>query len=142
MAEGITKQQQWQTLYGYILGNQASWVADVGLKAGLFAAIAGAGPDGIGEGDLAGALAFDARYVRVWCRAAYAYALLDWDEASAYRLVPHMETLLLDPNDPQSQVAGSSSTPPSTRISWPSPSPCERAGSVTGASTTRGSWKR
>ncbi|MDQ3514491.1 MAG: class I SAM-dependent methyltransferase [Chloroflexota bacterium] len=101
MAEIVTKQDQWQKLYGYILGNQAAWVADVGLKAGLFAAIASAGPNGIGEDALASALGYDARYTRVWCRAAYAFELLDWDEATGYRLAPHMDTLLLDPADPR-----------------------------------------
>ena len=28
-----TRQAQWQKLFGYILGNQAAWIADVGLKA-------------------------------------------------------------------------------------------------------------
>ena len=44
-----TKQDQWQKLFGYVLGNQAAWIADVGLKAGLFRAIAEAGEEGITE---------------------------------------------------------------------------------------------
>ena len=39
-----SKQEQWQKLFGYMLGYQATWVIDVGLKAGLFAAIAEGGP--------------------------------------------------------------------------------------------------
>jgi hypothetical protein len=101
MAEPLTKQAQFQKIYGYILGNQAAWVADVGLKAGLFRAIADAGPAGIAEDALAGVLAYDGRYVRVWCRAAYAFEYLDWDDGAGYRLAPHMETLLLDPTDAQ-----------------------------------------
>lgn len=101
MTEAPTKQDQFQKIYGYILGNQAAWVADVGLKAGLFRAIADTGPDGIAEEALAGALSYDGRYVRVWCRAAYAFEYLDWDEATGYRLAPHMEMLLLDSTDPQ-----------------------------------------
>ena len=46
-------------------------------------------------------LGFAPRYVQVWCRAAYAYELLDWDEHTGYRLAPHIAALLLDPSDPQ-----------------------------------------
>lgn len=99
--DSVTKQDQWQKLYGYVLGNQAAWITDIGLKAGLFAAIAGAGPPGIDEDALAARLAFHPRYVKVWCRAAFAFELLDWDEATGYRLAPHMEALLLDPADAQ-----------------------------------------
>ena len=101
MTEAPSKQAQFQKIYGYILGNQAAWAADVGLKAGLFRAIADAGPDGVAEDALAGALAYDGPYVRVWCRAAYAFEYLDWDETTGYRLAPHMETLLLDLDDHQ-----------------------------------------
>ena len=48
-----TKEAQWQKLFGYILGNQAAWIADIGLKAGLFKAIADAGEEGITEEALA-----------------------------------------------------------------------------------------
>jgi hypothetical protein len=37
------KQTQWQKLSRYVLGNQAAWIADIALKAGLFRAIADAG---------------------------------------------------------------------------------------------------
>ena len=47
------KQAQWQKMFGYILGNQAAWIADIGLKAGLFRAIAEAGEKGITEEALA-----------------------------------------------------------------------------------------
>ncbi len=96
-----TKQTQWQKLFGYIIGYQGVWIVDSGLKAGLFRAIADAGTDGIGEDSLAQKLGFDARYVQVWCRAAYAFDLLDWDAQAGYRLAPHLDTLLLDPTDPQ-----------------------------------------
>lgn len=101
VAEAEAKRAQWQKLFGYLLGNQATWVIDVGLKAGLFRAIADAGPDGIGEDALAAQLGYQPRYVRVWCRAAFAFELLDWDESSGYRLAPHLDSLLLDPTDPQ-----------------------------------------
>jgi len=95
-----SKQEQWQKLFGCMLGYQATWVIDVGLKAELFAAIADSGP--IGEQALAAKLGgLDQRYLEVWCRAAYAFELVDWDERDGYRLPPHMRELLLDPSDPQ-----------------------------------------
>ena len=41
-----SKQVQWQKLFTYLLGNQAAWIIDIGLKAGLFRAIAEAGTAG------------------------------------------------------------------------------------------------
>ena len=99
--EVSTKQDQWQKLFGYLLGNQAAWIADIGLKAGLFRAIADAGEEGITEEALARRLDYKLRYVQVWCRGAYAFELLDWDERAGYQLAPHIESLLLDPTDPQ-----------------------------------------
>ena len=95
-----SKQDQWQKLFGYVLGYQATWVIDVGLKAGLFAAIADNGP--IAEDALGAKLGgLDQRYLQVWCRAAYAFELVDWNESDGYRLAPHMRQLLLVPVDPQ-----------------------------------------
>jgi len=83
-----------------MLGYQATWVIDVGLKAGLFAAIAAEGP--ISEQALSVKLGgLDGRYLQVWCRAAYAFELVDWDGGEGYRIAPHMRELLLDPADPQ-----------------------------------------
>src|SRR5581483_3218488 len=93
------KAEQWQMLFGYMLGYQATWVIDVGLKAGLFAAVAQHAP--VMDDVLAQRLGLDARYLQVWCRAAFAFELLDWDEAEGYRLAPHLRDLLLDPSDTQ-----------------------------------------
>jgi hypothetical protein len=71
------------------------------LKAGIFRAIADAGDGGTTEEALAQRLDYNLRYVQVWCRGAYAFELVDWDEQSGYRLAPYMESLLLDPSDPQ-----------------------------------------
>ena len=95
-----TKQDQWQKLFGYLLGNQAAWIADIGLKAGLFRAIADAGEEGITEEALARRLDYKLRYVQVWCRGAYAFELLDWDEQAGYRLAPPLGSLLFGPTHP------------------------------------------
>jgi ubiquinone/menaquinone biosynthesis C-methylase UbiE len=99
--ETISKQEQWQKLLSYVMGNQASWIANIGLKAGLFQAIAEAGPEGVDEETLAQRLDYKLRYVQVWCRGAYAFGLLDWAEGDGYRLPPHLASLLLDSTDPQ-----------------------------------------
>ena len=94
------KQAAWRKLVDYILGYQATWVADIGLKSGLFAGISQCGESGIKDDELADILALHPHYVSVWCRAAYAFEMLDWDEASGYRLAAHMDSVLLDPTDP------------------------------------------
>jgi SAM-dependent methyltransferase len=99
VASEPAKADQWQKLFSYMLGYQATWVVDVGLKAGLFDAIDQAEP--VTEQALASELGFDQRYVQVWCRAAYAFELVEWTEQQGYRLSPHMRELLLDPADPQ-----------------------------------------
>lgn len=43
---------------------------------------------------------FDAGYVQLWCRSAYAFELLDWDQTTGYGLAPGMGSLLLDSTDP------------------------------------------
>ncbi len=100
MTSEITKQTQWQKLYSYILGNQAAWIANIGVSTGLFRTVADAGGVGITEEALAQKLGYTLRAVHVWCRAAYAFELLDWEEQSGYRLAPYLETLLLDSTDP------------------------------------------
>lgn len=97
--DDATKDHQYERLLGYIVGNQAAWFVDIGLKAGIFRAIS-QHDGGIGEEGLAAVLGFEPRYVGVWCRGAYAFGFLDWDGSSGYRLAPHMQSLLLDAADP------------------------------------------
>lgn len=96
----LDKQAAWHKLVDYILGYQATWVADIGLKSGLFSGVSQAGVSGIRDEALARYLGFDSRYVAIWCRAAYAFEILDWEESSGYHLAPHMQSVLLDPSDP------------------------------------------
>jgi len=95
-----TRDEQFGKLFGYLGGFQGTWVAAIGRKAGIFQAIHDAG-SGITADDLAKRLGYEPRYLRVWCRAAYAYELLDVDPAGGFRLAPHMAGLLLDVRDPQ-----------------------------------------
>lgn len=93
------KQADYQRLFGAILGSEAVWIVDIGLKAGLFEAIDGAGDDGITAEALAKELSFDAAYTAVWLRAAFAFELIDWAEDETYRLAENTAALLLDESD-------------------------------------------
>ena len=46
------------------------------------------GDQGITESEFAAQLDYTAKYVAVWCRSAYAFEFLDWDETAGYRLAP------------------------------------------------------
>jgi hypothetical protein len=76
-SEVAAKQERWQALFDLVLGNQATRIADIGLRAGLFRAIADAGEAGATEEALSERLGYHPRYVGVWCRAAYAFGFLD-----------------------------------------------------------------
>ena len=95
-----SREEQVQKLFGYVGGFQGTWIAAIGRKAGLLRAIRDAGGSVTAEA-LAKRLGYEPRYVLVWCRAAYAYELLDYDEPTGFRLAPHMADLLLDPQDPR-----------------------------------------
>jgi SAM-dependent methyltransferase len=96
-----TRDEQFRKLFGYMGGFQGTWVAAIGRRAGLFQAIHDAGGGGITADALAKRLEYEPRYVLVWCRAGYAYELLDYDAATGFRLAPHLADLLLDLRDPQ-----------------------------------------
>lgn len=69
----------------------------IGLRRGLVRALAdapGSSPD-----ELAAALGLDPFYVAVWCRSALASGIAERADGG-YRLVPHMDTLLLDATSP------------------------------------------
>jgi SAM-dependent methyltransferase len=100
MGPPSTREEQFRKLFGYLSGFQGTWVAAIGRKAGLFRAIQEAA-SGVTAESLAKRLGYEPRYVRVWCRAAYAYELLDYDPAAGFRLAPHMADLLLNVHDPQ-----------------------------------------
>jgi ubiquinone/menaquinone biosynthesis C-methylase UbiE len=94
----LDKQGQQQRLMGHLFGYQATWIIDIGLKSGLIRAIADA--RGVDEKTLAQRLGFSERYVAVWCRAAYAFELIEWSDKLGYALSAAMKSLLLDAADP------------------------------------------
>ena len=85
-------------LAGMLLGHQATEIAAIGVRSGLFAAIA-ARP-GCGDVDLAQEHDLAPRYVAAWTRGAYAQGFLDLTADGGYQLAPHMERLLLESTAP------------------------------------------
>ena len=95
----LPKTQQLAKAFDYPLGHLAITIAGIGLRSGLFAELR-RHPDGVSAERLAGELGFDPHALKVWCRSAYAFELLDLDSAARYRLAPHMDVILLEPLDP------------------------------------------
>ncbi|MBW3602100.1 MAG: methyltransferase domain-containing protein [Actinobacteria bacterium] len=94
---GPTLQDQAPLLLSQIAGYVGHRTVALGLRSGLLDRLAAAGaatPD-----DLAETLDLDPFYVSVWCRSALAAGVCERD-GEAYRLAPHMATLLLDTTSP------------------------------------------
>jgi SAM-dependent methyltransferase len=72
---------------------------EIGLRLGLIEEIA-KHPEGIAADALASKTGLDAAYVHVWCRSAYAAEVLELGDVHAYKLAPHVGTLLLDDDHP------------------------------------------
>ena len=94
----MDKVAQRDRLFGFMMGYQALWILDVGLRSALIRELA-EHPEGITEERIVTALGYDPAYVRVWLRAAYAYDILEFDGTS-YKLDPTLAELLLNPSDP------------------------------------------
>lgn len=94
------------TIERHLAGYYATWILDIGLKAGLFAAIPEAeAPSAISAEELSWQLGLTPLYVEVWCKAAYGLELLDVDVSSSskgYRLAPGIKDVLLDSTHPTS----------------------------------------
>lgn len=93
-----TLQQQAPVVLGHVAGYVGHRTIAIGLRTGLIAVL-DAAPEPMTPDVLADHLDLDAFYVSVWCRAALAAGICERDGA-AYRLSPHMGTLLLDPTSP------------------------------------------
>ncbi len=91
----VTEQEQFDRLFGHILGHQATEVVAIGLRSGLLAAIDD--HPGATSTELAASADLDERYVTAWTRSAFAHGVLDRSAAGGFTLAPHMDVLLLDP---------------------------------------------
>jgi SAM-dependent methyltransferase len=88
--------EQTAKVFGYLRGLHATHFLDVGVRVGLFRALA-EGPRRPAE--LAAALALHEPYVRAFCEMGFHLEVLD-REGEAYRMAPEMDRLLARPDDP------------------------------------------
>ncbi len=87
-----TVEQRWQQLRAYYEGFWATWLLHVGRELGLFQALL-AEPE-CNSGQLAQGLGYEADYVEVWCRAAFAYDFLECGPGEGWRVASGWESLL------------------------------------------------
>lgn len=86
-------------LLGHVAGYVGHRTVEIGLRLGLLAELA-EHPEGLDAGALAARTELDPFYVEVWARSAFAAEVLERTDGGAYRLAPHMATLLLDVDSP------------------------------------------
>ena len=94
----VTEKDQFDRLFGHILGHQATEIAAIGLRSGLFAAFAER--PGLTAPELAASADLDGRYVSVWTRSAFAHGFLNRTAGDGFELAPYIGALLLDPTSP------------------------------------------
>jgi SAM-dependent methyltransferase len=95
----ITPEQQVAKIFAWRRGFNALHTIDLGLKLGLFKALAEA--PGSSAGALADKLGLHAPYVATWCTTAHSFGLLESGEDRAFRLAPHMDQILANPAHPR-----------------------------------------
>lgn len=91
-------------IFAWRRGFNTIFLIDVGVKLGLFKAIA-AKPDRTAA-ELAGELGLHVPYVSTWCRTCYGMEILEVVDADVtsgarFRLAPHMDTILASPGHPR-----------------------------------------
>lgn len=92
---GPTLGEQSARVFGFMRGLHATHFLDLGVRLGLFEALA-AGP--LTPEALAAARGFHAPYVRAFCDLGFHLEVLDRD-GTVFRLAPHMDRLLARPGD-------------------------------------------
>jgi len=104
MADGpdrpsLTADEQVSRIFAWRRGFNALHLIDLGLRLGLFKALAET-PDATAQ-QVAGRLGLHPPYVETWCTTAYSFALLDADEARRFRLASHIAEILGNPTHPR-----------------------------------------
>ncbi len=98
--ETPTADDQVARIFAWRRGFNAMHLIDIGVRLGLFEAIAA--EPGIASTALAERLSLHAPYVETWCVTAYSFALLETDgEERKWRLGPHMDQILAKPGHPR-----------------------------------------
>jgi SAM-dependent methyltransferase len=97
-------------IFGWRRGFNAMHLIDLGVRLGLFEALAA--QPGQSAAELAGSLGLHAPYVQTWCITAYSFELLEADEdageagdegaaAPRFRLAPHIDAILGNETHPR-----------------------------------------
>lgn len=94
-----TADSQVAKIFAWRRGFNAMHLIDLGLRLGLFKALAES-PDATAQ-SLAERLGLHAPYVNVWCTTAYGFELLDADDARRFRLAPFVDEILAKPAHPR-----------------------------------------
>lgn len=97
--EEITADAQVARIFEWRRGFNTIHLIDVGIRVGLFKALAEA-PGATGA-QLAQRLELHAPFVETWCKTAYGMHLLDADDALRYRLAPYFDSILANPTHPR-----------------------------------------
>jgi SAM-dependent methyltransferase len=95
----ITADSQVARIFEWRRGFNVIHLIDVGIRVGLFKALAEA-PGSTGA-ELAQRLGLHAPFVETWCKTAYGMQLLDADPALHYRLAPYFDSILANPTHPR-----------------------------------------
>ena len=95
----ITADSQIAKLFSWRRGFNALHMIDLGIRLGLFKALADV-PD-VSAKSLAERLGLHPPYVEVWCTTAYSFELLDADEERRFRLAPFISEVLANPSHPR-----------------------------------------
>lgn len=98
-AATVTADAQVARVFEWRRGFNAMHLIDLGLRLGLFKALAAA-PDSTAR-EVAQRLGLHAPYVETWCTTAYAFELLDGTEERRFRLAPFVNEILANPAHPR-----------------------------------------
>ena len=98
-ANELTAEAQVAKIFEWRRGFNAMHLIDLGIRLGLFKAIAET-PDVI-TGQIAAELGLHAPYVETWCTTAYSFGLLEGDEDRSFRLAPYIDQILGNPSHPR-----------------------------------------
>lgn len=90
------REKQMAKVFGYVKGLHATHLIDIGTQLGLFTELASRAK-GMTPVKLADERGLHIEYVRLWCEAACALELLDYDPPN-FRLAPFMDELLGNPD--------------------------------------------
>lgn len=88
-------QAQMGKVRGFEKGYVAAHLINIGSKLGLFEALNDT-KDGVTSSDLAAKLGLHEPYVRIWCRTAHHFEILDCDSHGRFRLQPFLDEILGD----------------------------------------------